>query len=264
MSDALADSPVLEPARPPREGWPGSRWVAVILLAFAAHVGFIMTFGEIRPAAPRAVTNVPRLRLAPAADELIALNDPTLFARPQQRDFLAAGGLNLPAVKPPSLRWTEPPRWLPLTGDGLGAVFAGFLQTNYFAGHELDFKPAPELSAPSLPVAPALAQNSTMQIEGRLAQRQLPFEMSLTNWPYPDVLAPCVVQVLVDAAGNVVSAVVLPSENGWTAAEHYAAADQQALELARALRFAPASQPTVGKIIFNWHTVPVVPPTASP
>jgi hypothetical protein len=256
MMDAATNSPAMEPARPPAGGWPVSRWVAVILLAFAAHVGFIMTFGEIRPATPRAVTNVPRLRLAPAADELIGLNDPTLFALPQQRDFLAVGGLNLPEVKPPSLRWTEPPRWLPLSGDGLGAAFAGFLQTNFFAGHALDFKPAPELSAPGLPVEPALAQNSTMQIAGELAQRQLPLEMSLTNWPYPDVLAPCVVQVLVDAAGNVVSAVVLPSENGLAGAGHYAAADQRALELARALRFMPASQPAVGQIIFNWHTVP--------
>jgi hypothetical protein len=275
MNDGVANLRALEPARPPREdwlavpkppreGWSGTRWLAVILLAFAAHAGFILTFGENKTPAPRAVINVPTLGLAHATDELVALNDPTLFARPQHLDFAATAGLNLPEVKPPSFRWTEPPRWLPLAADGLGAAFGEFLQTNFFAGHQLDFKPAQELSTPGLPVEPALAQNSTMQIEGGLAQRELPSEISLTNWPYPDVLAPCMVQVLVDAAGNVVSAVVLPSENGLTADSHYEAADQRALEVARALRFKPASQPTVGQIIFNWHTVPVVPATASP
>ena len=272
MNHAAANAPSRDSNRPPderwpavpkspSEGWPGSRWFAVILLALAAHVGFILTFGEIKPAAPRAVANGPRLRLAPAADEEIALNDPTLFALPQGRDFLAAGGLHMPIVKPPSLRWTEPPRWLPMTGAGLGAALGEFLQTNFFAGPRLDFKPPAELSAPGLPVEPALAQNSTMQIEGELAPRALPFEMSLTNWPYPDVLAPCVVQVLVDPAGEVVSAVVLPPEAGFTAAGHYAAADRRALELARTLRFTPSPRPAVGRVIFNWHTVP---PTDSP
>ena len=88
-----------------------------------------------------------------------------------------------------------------------------------------------------------------MQIEGELAQRQLPSEISLTNWPYADVLQPCVVQVLVDAAGNVVSTVILTSSG-------YDAADQRALELARALSFKPASRLAVGRVIFNWHTVP--------
>jgi TonB family protein len=111
------------------------------------------------------------------------------------------------------------------------------------------------LSTPTLPVEPAPAQNSTMQIEGELAQRQLlPSQISLTNWPYADVLAPCVVQVLVDAAGNVVSTVLLTPSG-------YDAADQSALEIARALRFTPLSHLTFGRIIFNWHTVP---PAASP
>jgi hypothetical protein len=34
-------------------------------------------------------------------------------------------------------------------------------------------------------------------------------------------------------------------------------ADQLALQLARQLRFAPAPQLMFGRIIFNWHTVPV-------
>ena len=249
MNDAAANPPTLEPARPPREGWSALRWFAVILLAFAAHAGFILTFGENKPVVRRAVTDVPRLRLANAADELPALNNPTLFALPQQHDFAVAGCLNMPEVKSAPFRWTEPPRWLPLSGEGLGAAYGEFLQTNFFAGHLLDFKPAPELSAPELPLQTAIAQNSTMQVEGDLAQRQLPSEISLTNWPYADVLQPCVVQVLVDPAGNVVSTVILTASG-------YDAADQRALELARTLNFRPSSHLAVGRVIFHWHTVP--------
>ena len=80
--------------------------------------------------------------------------------------------------------------------------------------------------------------------------------INLTIWPYANVIAPSKVQVLVDAAGNVVSAVLLPPDSGFTAADQYDKADQRALELARAARFAPASRLTVGRMIFNWHTVP--------
>jgi hypothetical protein len=107
-----------------------------------------------------------------------------------------------------------------------------------------------------LPIEPALAQNSTLRVEGELAQRQLPSQINLTNWPYANVIAPSKVQVLVDAAGNVVSTVLLPPDSGFTAADQYEKADQRALELARAARFAPSSHLTVGRMIFNWHTVP--------
>jgi hypothetical protein len=71
------------------------------------------------------------------------------------------------------------------------------------------------------------------------------------------VIAPSKIQVLVDAAGNVVSTVLLPPDNGYAAADYYAAADQRALELARALRFAPSTNLTLGRVIFNWHIVPM-------
>lgn len=255
MNEAAANPPALELAGPKHgEGWTLKRWLAVIALVFVAHVALIVLFGEKKEIVPRAVTNVPTLKLADNSDELLALNDPTLFALPHQRDFASAVWLKMAAVKQPSFRWTEPPRWLPLSADGLGAAFGQFMQTNFFASHPPDFRPVPELSTPTLPVEPSLAQNSTMQIEGELAQRQLPTQISLPNWPYADVLVPCVVQVLVDTAGNVVSTVLLTPSG-------YDAADQSALEIARALRFTPLSHLTFGRIIFNWHTVP---PAASP
>ncbi len=80
---------------------------------------------------------------------------------------------------------------------------------------------------------------------------------SVPSLPYNDVIPPSQVQVLVDAAGKVVSAVLLPPDNLLESAGHYDAADRRALELARAARFAPAPRLTFGRLIFNWHTVPV-------
>jgi hypothetical protein len=235
--------------------WTRGRWLTVIVLVLAAHVALLFVFGGRKQIVARAVTNVPTLKLADNSSEWLALNDPTLFALPHQKDFASAIGRQTTA-KQPSFRWTEPPRWLPLSANELGLAFNQFMQTNHFASFELQLKPTLKLSAPGLPIEPVLAQNSTLRVEGELAQRRLASQINLTNWPYANVIAPSKVQVLVDAAGNVVSTVLLPPDSGFAAADQYDQADQCALELARALRFAPSSHLTVGRMIFNWHTVP--------
>jgi len=253
MSEATADFTTPEPGK----GWTRSRLITVVTLVAAAQVLLIYLFGEKKEVIPRAVLNVPTLKLASTTDEqleLLALDDPTLFVLPNPKDFAAAAWLTNREPEPPSFRWTEPPRWLPFSTDGLGAAFGRLMQTDFPASQPFNFRPVPELTTPTMPEERTPAQSSTMRIRGELAQRQLPSEISLTNWPYADVLAPCVVQVLVDAAGNVVSTVLLKSSS-------YKDADDKALELARALRFTPAANLAFGRIIFNWHTVP---PTTSP
>jgi hypothetical protein len=260
----LAGTTRTAPEAPPRwepQGkgpWTRGRWLTLIALVFAAHVALLFVFGGRKQIVPRAVTNVPTLKLADDSSEWIALNDPTLFALPHQKDFASAIGLQTAALKQPSFRWTEPPRWLSLFADELGMAFNQFMQTNCFASFELQLKPSLKLSTPLLPIKPVLAQNSTLRVEGELAQRQSPSPINLTNWPYANVIAPSKVQVLVDAAGNVVSTVLLPPDSGFTAADQYEKADQRALELARAVRFTPSSHLTVGRMIFNWHTVPMI------
>ncbi len=246
--------PGLEP--PGGGSWTRNRWLTIIALIFAAHVLLLFVFGGRKQIVPRAATNVPMLKLADNSSEWLALNDPTLFVLPHQKDFASAIRPQTAASNQPSFRWTEPPRWLSLSNAELGLVFNQFMQTNRFASFELQLKPPLKLSAPELPAEPATAQNSTLRIEGELAQRQLPSPINLTNWPYANVIAPSKVQVFVDAAGNVVSTVLLPPDSGYTAADQYEKADQCALELARAARFAPSSHLTVGRMIFNWHTVP--------
>ena len=260
----LAGTTRAAPEAPPRRepqgkgSWTRGRWLTLIALIFAAHVALLFVFGGRKKIDPRAVTNVPTLKLADDSSEWIALNDPTLFALPHQKDFASAIGLQTAALKQPSFRWTEPPRWLSLSAYELGLAFNQFMQTNRFASFELQLKPSLKLSTPLLPIKPVLAQNSTLRVEGELAQRQLPSPINLTNWPYANVIAPSKVQVLVDAAGNVVSTVLLPPDSGFTAADQYEKADQRALDLARAVRFTPSSHLTVGRMIFNWHTVPMI------
>jgi len=248
------------PAGPERgEGWSRRRWLLLIALVFAAQLAVIFELGEKQFPPPRAVENVPHLTLADNSSELLALDDPTLFVLPHTNDFTSVVWLKTYTNRAPDFRWPEPPgELLSPAGENLGAVFARFMQTNVFAQFSSDFKPPAKLSEPVLPLPPMFADASTLQITGDLAQRKLLTPENLPSWPSPDAIAPSKVQVLADAAGAVVSAVLFPPEN--RDAVQSDPANRRALELARATRFAPSSGLTVGQLIFNWRTVP---PTAT-
>jgi len=260
MNDARADSPAawLAAPKPPDKGrWPLNRWLILIALVLAVHVALLFVFGSRKQAASlRAVANVPTLTLAGRPDEMLALNDPTLFALPRAGDFAAGVWAQPPVTNRPSFAWTEPPRWLSLSAADLMMAFNRFMQTNRRAEFEPRLKPSVRLSALTQPIEPALAQSSVMRLGGNLAQRRLLTPMNLPSWPYADVIAPSLVRVLVNEAGDVVSAVLLPSDSSLEALSHYEPADQCALELARAARFAPAPRLTIGRMLFDWHTVP--------
>ncbi|HZT23420.1 MAG TPA: hypothetical protein VFB55_10970 [Verrucomicrobiae bacterium] len=234
-----------------------TRWLALIALVFAAHVVLIFAFGDRKPIVPRPVRNVPHLQLVDA--ESVALDDPTVFALPHARDAAAVGWKTIPAVPQPRFRWTEPPQFLPAPAD-LGAAFEHFLRTNSFAAFTLDFKPPPKWSRPQVTIAPDFPSASELQIVGDLARRPLIGAVRLPTLALNSVIAPSRVAVVVDAAGNVVSAVLLPPANAAEAAAHVETADAQALSLARTLRFAPAERATFGELIFRWRTVPVTAP----
>lgn len=251
MNGDLTHPPV-EPGR--NESWSRQRLIFFIVLALAAHVALIFIFGTRKEATPRPVVNAPQLQFADSSSESMALDDPTLFALPHANDFGSPIWLETPIISHPSFAWTEPPRFLPLTGplagNKLGATLVQFMQTNPLPQLALNFKPDPLFSLPSAPDAPILPQSSTLQIIGELAKRPLLNHLTLPAQPYSDVILPSKVQVLVDSGGDVLSVVLLDSSA-------LDAADQQAVDLASRLRFAPAAQLTLGEIIFNWHTVPL-------
>jgi hypothetical protein len=242
--------------------WPRRRWWFLIALVFAAHLGLIFTLADRSPVVPRQPAGVPALKLVTDGSELLALNDPTLFALPHPRGFAGAAWLQVPSPPFRPFKWTEPPRWLALPLEQLGAVFARFMETNRFAPFQLELNPSPDLTVPELAPEPAVAAQSALRLEGDLAQRRLLNPIDLTNQPSSDRLTNSIVQVLVDAMGNVFSPVLLPPGSGSKEA------DQGALDLAKIARFEPlarggASEPanpaadlSGGLMIFEWHTVP--------
>ncbi len=255
------------------------RWLTLIAVVLALHVGLILIFGSRKAPAPAPVVNSPSLTLAAdSSDGWIALNNATLFSLPNENGFAGQMWLTLPHAVPfQLLDWNEKPRWLEET-DSLAVAqlvtsFDQFTRTNQFADLHFEYNAQPRLMVPALPAESPFAPGSTLQIEGPIARRPLVSPLKLPAWPSSDVLAPSKVQVLVNAAGNVVSAVLLPSENFLEASapldpDTGQQASARALELARSARFTPLpSSPgslipgevsglSVGVLIFNWQTVP--------
>jgi hypothetical protein len=253
------NSAVLEP----RAWSPARRW-GWIALVFAAHVGLILALGSRKPSTPRPPAPAPSLGLAPDASEWIALNDPTLFALPQRQGFAGAAWLNPHTNEVPPFRWTEPPRLLLLPVADLGVAFVQFMRTNRFGNQKFEPKPVPDLPLPvAVEMTVASPPNSTLRVADDLVTRRLLNPPQLQSWPSLDLLTNTVVQVLVNADGNVMSGTLLPPGCGEPKA------DQRALEFARAARFEPLRRPspalTFGALVFEWHTEPLTnAPAANP
>ena len=239
------------------QAWSSRHWWSVIALAVAAHFALVFIFGAKNGRPVRPVARVPFLQLARPNDELIGLEDPTLFALPHPHDFAAATVTTWPLMAPAPLRWTTPPHWLALSSTNVGQSLRQFLNTNQNIPWELNFQPEPQFNQTAISSPGTHTQTSSFRLRGELTRRALLTPLVLRNWPNADVIAPSKVQVLVNASGKVISAVLLPADYGFESANRDDAADQEALNLARAARFSPARELTVGQIIFNWHAVPL-------
>jgi hypothetical protein len=245
MKEAPSDFPPVAPERVLGAG----RLLWLIALALAAHVGVLLIVGSPKPGTPGAHKAVPRLRLANAEDELIALNDPTLFARPHAGNPATAFWQQIPTVAHPRFDWTEAPRFLPLATNTLAVAFRQFAQTNGNPALTLQFRSATVPDPVPTPLISDLPTNTLLEIRGELAARLRLHTPELPELPLNDVLPPAKVQVLVDADGYVVSAIPVEPIAQETAA-------RQSLAAARELRFAPASQLMLGEVWIYWHTIP--------
>jgi TonB family protein len=237
------------PVSPPETGWSWKKIFFLIAFAFAGHLAFIFIFSEKKTSPPRVAANVPQLQLADNASELIALDDPTLFALPHVADFAPAIWRRPPAIPSPSFRWTEAPAFLAPAGETLGTAFGAFVESNRVAAAPLNFKPEPQLTIPEVSTESMLPPNSRLEISGELTRRKLLTPIVVPTLPYNDVIPPTKVQLLVDDSGHVLSAAPLESSG-------YELADQTALKLAATARFEPAIGLAFGEFIFSWHTVP--------
>jgi hypothetical protein len=243
--------------------WSRRRLLISMAVVFALQAGLIFWLSGKSDATPRPATTSPVLRFdrfRPAA--LLELEDPTLFVLPNHETFSGRAWMQVPRQQFQSRDWTEPPRWLPLPVQQLGAAFMEFAERHAQSQFDPAVLPERRVAVPEfVPVAVAQPA-STLRLEGPIVARQLLSDAILPSWAHPDILTNTVVQVVVDAHGNVISAVPLRPGSGLPKA------DQYACDFAKSARFnsiapegpdrseAPQPRLTVGTMIFQWHTVP--------
>ena len=249
--------------------WSRRRWWGLVALVFGVQVGLVFWLGDTSPIRPQPAAPAFTLKLAGSASaELLALNDPTLFALPHRQGSDGLAPQRTPRPESPSIPWPEPTNSFLMAVDQLGTVFSGFVKTNEFNSPQLPANPKPILSLPNILPLGVSAEQSTLRLEGDLAQRRLVASLPLRSWEKPDILSNSVVRIAVDAEGRTISP-TLASGCGSREADLYA------LDQARAARFEPVRRnpaetvrnPTAdlswGRMIFRWHTLPP-PPTNIP
>jgi hypothetical protein len=124
----------------------------------------------------------------------------------------------------------------------------------------------PDARLLEIPLPPPAPPLSTLHVSGGLAGRMLLAPIRPRAWPDEDVLADTVVRLTVIAGGAVQSAAVISHPGVRDAAQ--ARADNHALELARAARFAPLvgaadeTTTTFGYFTFQWSVVAQASPPA--
>ena len=275
---------LVEPRR-----WSRPRRIAVVTFWLCAQVGLVFWLSDRRPVNRRPLKASPSLHFAanqsdeldysevgssanspnplPApTDMLLALENPTLFALPQQSGFSGLAWRWMPSERFHPFAWSEPLEWLAPSAQQWDGAFKPAIDSNRSAALLATLESTPDLTLPEVSPPVASREKSAFRIEGELANRRLLTPLSLKSWVTTDLLTNTVVQLVVDGDGRPLSAMVL---NACGAGE----ADQLALEQAQAARFeavsrnGPGSIPnpvadlTWGTIIFEWQTLP--PPVAT-
>jgi len=239
--------------------WGRRRWLTTVGVVLAGQLllVFLLSSPPARKAGARPQRSLYRMMTSPATQQQVSqapwLEDPAVFALISPRGFSGPVWRELPRFEQPSAEWSEPPRWLGLDVARLGEPLQPGPEGRRPAVQRMVEKPP--VTAPVAALLPEQSiTNSTLRLEGDVADRQLLTAPELPGWPHEDVLLPSVVQVLVNEDGAVVSATLL-------AASGLPAADERALQLARAARFAAASggrHPpalTWGRMIFHWRAL---------
>lgn len=248
--------------------WSPRRWIWAILTFLAIEV-FLFWYLSDRsrpaPVPPPSRADL-YLILDPAADqklaEILATSDPTLFALPNLHNYSGGAWLRPSAWSYQWQDWADTAPGLSLQTNLLGTAVARLL-TNRTAPDLLVLeKPRAGFLELLVPNEPRPIQ-SVLHIEDGLATRSLLSPLALPVVPYNNILQDSVVLVAVNPAGEAVSGRLLESCG-------LAAADQEALRLAKSARFAPlplemnpspATPPRLafGRFVFRWCTTNLPP-----
>jgi hypothetical protein len=233
----------------------------IVIIVLAERPGSKVVAPESRTALALASADWSSRWLAESSDA----NDPTLLALPGSYGFSGGAWLNFTQLEPRLTDWSEPVRWLEMDQQRLAHTFLSFISTNTRLPLLVADLPNARAAAsePNLPEE-IFRTNSTVRMEGEIAARPLLNKWTLPSRPHSDLLSNSVVQVMVDLAGHVVTTTLLAGCGDDEA-------DRLALKLANTARFTPALKPVAtrppddnlswGRIVFQWHTVPSLPPT---
>jgi len=181
------------------------------------------------------------------------VTDPTLFALASPHGFSARVWMARRMIDYPLTNWTEPYRWLDANPQRFGGEIANYLADDPPSKPRLIEKPLFPV-APALPAEQEARAASLWRLDGPLAGRLEPTPFELPSVPNNEILRASAVRLLVNPAGEVLSAVLL-SGSGSTMA------DQRALDLAGRLKFRPLATPDrpleiqFGDVIFSWRTI---------
>src|SRR6266446_2278968 len=203
---------------PPR--WTTRRWIQTVALAFLVQAALIFLLVERQQPVPSPPKFGTKIQLAAdgssarSLGELSAVSDPAAFALPNAHGFSGAAWLTFAPLTYQLTDWTEPPRWLALDERHLGQAFAAFVATNASPPLLIADKPLPRLTAAVIyAAAEPLSTQSVLRLEDDLARRSLVAPLPLPSWPNTDVLTNSIVQLLVDAQGQTLSAVLRSEEH---------------------------------------------------
>jgi len=246
---------------PAQSGWSWTQLARVIawILVAQAILVYVLSRRPVRdstglPARPSAA--LVWHDTAPKDGCLDLLPDPAVFARVVSQGF--SGSLWVSEASLPNEPATTGPGKFPETlalsrprlDDSARLIHPTALTQSGML--TLGLGPKPQTQPASLKNSSAAA--SAVRLADGFTGWQVTLREPLPVWTNSQILAATVVQVVVDEQGGVMSATVKPPGSGLPAA------DQEALRLARVLRFVRsqptegATKPIWGDVEFVWHT----------
>lgn len=246
-----------------KAGWPQKRWACVV--AALMGVQLLLIWGNSgqnqplqarnpRPAVASLVFNV---EADAASSAWLALSDPTLFSMASPNNFSGRAWLTDRPMAHPWKEWMETQGGEMLKPENLGQTTARTFGNRLGEFKAVVEKPEAELTATRVNGGPVLTQ-SVMRIEGELAALKLEKAGDLSGWTNGETLGPTTVELGVGTDG-------LPHSVRLVERCGLAAADQNAVNVAQGLRFAPrgvdiSATPELvwGLVKFQWQTLMVV------
>jgi len=265
--------------------WSRERWFLTVTIIFAVQVVVVIWLSE-RGDIPvkvdsqglltRYYTPEASIQLTP----LFHLMDPTLYSRASSEGFSGSVWLDVKPIEHRSAGWSDPPQFLKFNQDPLLSDLERFGLANQPHRRTVSdtlgggAETRVELSNQLIP-----SSSSVFEMIGDLRRTNLRSIPAIPSIELNGVLAPSIILLQVDQRGRVFSA-------NLTGTSGQANADQQAMRIARALRFdvAEGFSPTTSnrdfnnlrrtKLIIHWATLsvpaqttntpPANPPTVGP